>query len=84
MSSGTCVELVASSKSMRSSPLTFNSILKCYTQFRMHDSTTVKLLLSVSSHPIMEDSQDIEIGPYHEQLELSNDNASEVGSDNVE
>lgn len=50
----------------------------------MHDSTTVKLLLSVSSHPIMEDSQDIEIGPYHEQLELSNDNASEVGSDNVE
>jgi hypothetical protein len=50
----------------------------------MHDSTTVKLLLSVSSHPIMEDSQDIEIGPYHEQLALSNDNASEVRADNVE
>ncbi|KAI8575443.1 hypothetical protein K450DRAFT_261747 [Umbelopsis ramanniana AG] len=46
-------------------------------QFRMHNSTTVKLLLSVSSHPIMEDSQDIVIGPYHAQPALSNDNASQ-------
>ncbi|CAO3686799.1 unnamed protein product [Umbelopsis ramanniana] len=51
-------------------------LAECH-QFRMHDSTTVKLLISVSSHPIMEDSQDIEIGPYHTQLALSNDNALE-------
>jgi Tubulin binding cofactor C len=47
----------------------------------MHDSTTVKLLLSVSSHPIMEDSQDIVIGPYHAQPALSNDNAPQVRAD---
>ncbi|KAG2184771.1 hypothetical protein INT43_000684 [Umbelopsis isabellina] len=33
-------------------------------QFRMHDSVAVKLLLAVSSRPIMEDSQEIAIGPY--------------------
>ncbi|KAH8554728.1 tubulin binding cofactor C-domain-containing protein [Umbelopsis sp. PMI_123] len=51
-------------------------LAECH-QFRMHDSATVKLLLSVSSHPIMEDSRDIVIGSYNTQSALSHDNASE-------
>jgi hypothetical protein len=48
----------------------------------MHDSDTVKLLLSVTSHPIMEDSQGIVIGAYRldprSPVLRSHDNSSEV------
>lgn len=47
----------------------------------MHDSNNVKLLLSVSSHPIMEDSNEITIGAYRLDPGPSNDshdNSSEV------
>ena len=33
-------------------------------QFRMHDARTVHVLLNVSSRPIVEDSNDIYVGPY--------------------
>ncbi|GAB5586220.1 hypothetical protein Unana1_01120 [Umbelopsis nana] len=42
-------------------------------RFRMHDSNNVKLLLSVSSHPIMEDSKEITIGAYRLDPGPSND-----------
>ena len=46
-------------------------------QFRMHDARTVHVLLNVSSRPIIEDSNDIYVGPYSSLLNIP-DNVSSI------
>ncbi|KAI7850253.1 tubulin binding cofactor C-domain-containing protein [Circinella umbellata] len=43
-------------------------------QFRMHDARTVHVLLNVSSRPIIEDSNDIYVGPYSLLLNIPDNN----------
>lgn len=49
----------------------------------MHDSEEVNLLLAVSSHPIMEDSQEITIGPYSPAERNPNGEALNVGFNTI-
>ncbi|KAI7867829.1 tubulin binding cofactor C-domain-containing protein [Spinellus fusiger] len=46
-------------------------VIDCH-QFRMHDAENVDILLCVSSHPIIEDSQNVRVGPFKKQEKVLN------------